>query len=256
MRNTIKPLLAKYGVDRKLSKDIVQSGAYGTKSIPIDIERTKSLKHTNINVDTDGVLVKTNKTTTLDEIKDMVTNKSAWVSKKLELFKSIAVNKDIKTGSRLYYMGKSYYVNLIQVKNVSSIKIDFTHSKFHIVTPVKYSDAELHNAIEDFYKQKAIEKIIPLTKKWAKTMGVSPEYISFRYSKKRWASCSSTHRISYNYHLVKLSSSLIEYVVIHELAHITHQSHSKEFWRLVHHHLPDYKTKEEKIRVFEKLVQV
>jgi len=183
----------------------------------------------------------------------MVQSKSAWISKKLDIFKSIAINKDISTGSRLYYMGKSYYVQMATDEDATCITIDFTHSKFHITAPPKYSDAELNSAIESFYKQKAIDKIIPLTKKWAKVMGVEPEHISFRYSKKRWGSCSSTNRISFNYHLAKLSSSLIEYVVIHELAHIIHQNHSKEFWKLVQNHLTDYKVKEEKIRIFEKL---
>ncbi|WP_457747266.1 M48 family metallopeptidase, partial [Sulfurimonas sp.] len=143
---------------------------------------------------------------------------------------------------------------MIEDEAAQNITINFTHSKFHITTPQKYRDVELHNAIEHFYKEKAIEKIIPLTKKWAKNMGVEPEHISFRYSKNRWGSCSSTNRISFNYHLVKLSSSLIEYVVVHELAHISYQNHSKDFWKLVHKYLPDYKIKEEKIRVFEKLI--
>jgi len=103
----------------------------------------------------------------------MVRNKSAWISKKLELFKSIAVNKNISTGSRLYYMGKSYYVQMVEDEDVDNIMINFTHSKFQISTSLKYSDIELHNAIENFYKQKAIDKIIPLTKKWAKKMEVS-----------------------------------------------------------------------------------
>jgi len=227
---------------------------YGTKSIVFDIERKAKLKNTYINVDTDGVLVKTNDTTTIEQIHEMVRNKSAWISKKLDIFKAIAINKDISTGSRLYYMGKSYYVEMIQDNTAETITINFTHSKFHITTPVKYPDTELNNAIENFYKHKAIEKIIPLTNKWAKNMGVVPEHISFRYSKNRWGSCSSTNRISFNYHLVKLSSSLIEYVVIHELSHITFENHSKEFWKLVHKYLPDYKVKEEKIRVFEKLI--
>ncbi len=227
---------------------------YGTKNIVFHIERKASLKNTYINVDTDGVLVKTNDTTTIEQINEMVRNKSAWISKKLELFKAIAVNRDIVTGSRLYYMGKSYYVEMFQDESVDKITINFTHSKFHITTPPKYKLSGLNEAIESFYKQKAIEKITPITKKWAKNMSVTPEHISFRYSKKRWGSCSSTNRISFNYHLVKLSSSLIEYVVIHELAHITFENHSKEFWKLVYKHLPDYKVKEEKIRVFEKLL--
>jgi len=119
---------------------------------------------------------------------------------------------------------------------------------------INYIGVELHNTIENFYKQKAIEKITPLTKKWAKNMGVEPEHISFRYSKNRWGSCSGANRISFNYHLIKLSSSLIEYVVIHELAHITYQNHSKDFWKLVYKHLSDYKVREDKIRIFEKLI--
>ncbi len=232
----------------------MHSMEYGTKNIVFEIERKSKLKNTYINVDTDGVLVKTNDSTTLKDINKMVKNKQKWISKKLELFKRVAVNKDITTGSRLYYMGKSYYVNMIKDETAETITINFTHSKFHITIPLKYSDIELHNTIESFYKQKAIDKIIPLTKKWSKIMSVAPEHISFRYSKNRWGSCSSTNRISFNYHLIKLSSSLIEYVVIHELAHILHQNHSKDFWKLVHKHLKDYKVKEEKIRVFEKLI--
>ena len=226
---------------------------YGTTTIEFEIQRKHSLKNTYINVDTDGVLVKTNDTT-MEDINKMVQDKSAWISKKLAIFKSIAINKDISTGSRLYYMGKSYYVNMIKDETVETITINFTHSKFHITTPPKFTDIELNYAIESFYKQKAQEKIIPLTKKWAKIMKVKPEHISFRYSKNRWGSCSSTNRISYNYHLVKLSSSLIEYVVIHELAHITYQNHSKDFWKLIYNHILDYKVKEEKIRVFEKMI--
>lgn len=227
---------------------------YGTKTIDFEIERNNKLKNTYIHVDTDGVLVKTPDKTTIEQIHTMVKDKSAWISKKLELFRSIAINTNITTGSRLYYMGKSYYVEMITNKDTDTISIEFTHSKFQITTPLKYSDAQLHNSIENFYKEKAQEKIIPLTQKWAKIIGVEPEHISFRYSKNRWGSCSGANHLSFNYHLVKLSSSLIEYVVIHELTHITFKNHSKEFWRLVYKHLADYKVKEEKIRMFEKLI--
>ena len=232
----------------------MHSVGYGTRTIEFEVERKATLKNTYISVDVDGVLIKTNDSTSIEDINKMISKKSSWISKKLDIFKRVAVNKHIVTGSRLYYMGKSYYVEIVADDEVESINIDFTHSKFCITTPLKYSDSQLHDAIENFYKQKAIEKIIPLTKKWAKIMGVTPEHISFRYSKNRWGSCSSTNRISFNYHLVKLSSSLIEYVVIHELAHIIYQNHSKDFWKLVHNHLSDYKIKEDKIRVFEKLI--
>ena len=227
---------------------------YGTKKIAFEIERKSSLKNTYVQVDVDGVLVKTNEATTLDEVRTMVRKKSAWINKKLNLFKIIAINKDICTGSRLYYMGKSYYVYIAKSEVAKKITVNFTHSQFHITTPVAYKTNDLSLAIETFYKQKAVEKITPLTQKHAKTMGTTPAHISYRYSKNRWGSCSSTHRISFNYHLIKLPFSLIEYVVVHELAHITYPNHSKDFWKMVHKYSDDYKTKEERIRVFERLI--
>jgi hypothetical protein len=229
----------------------LHSVEYGTKNIIFKIERKASFKNTYINIDSNGVVVKTNSRTTIEDINKMVLNKSAWITKKLELFKRVAIKRDINTGSRLYYMGRSYYVNMVKAETIT---INFTHSKFLITTPLKYNNIELNSAIEYFYKQKAIEKILPLTNKWAKAMVVEPEHISFRYSKNRWGSCSSRNRISFNYHLIKLPSSLIEYVVIHELAHITFKNHSKDFWNLIYQYLPDYKKREEKLRIFEKLI--
>ena len=79
---------------------------YGTKNIEFTVMRKTNLKNTYISVDNDGVLIKTNENTSIEDINKMVVNKRQWISKKLELFTSIAINKDISTGSRLYYMGK------------------------------------------------------------------------------------------------------------------------------------------------------
>ncbi len=68
----------------------------------------------------------------------------------------------------------------------------------------------------------------------------------------KWGSCSDRNRLSFNPEIMKLSSSLIEYAVVHELSHIAHKNHSKEFWNLVQKYMSDYSKKEEQLRVFEK----
>jgi predicted metal-dependent hydrolase len=199
------------------------------------------------------VLVKTNALIPEEEIETFVIKKSAWILKHLQSYKQKAIETEMRTGSRLYYLGKSYYTELITDER-RTIEVSFTHSRFIITAPKRVSQAALYQAVDNFYKEKAAIKIPPLVKKWSERMMVTPEHISFRKANKRWGSCSPTNRLSFNYHLIKLPTSLIEYVVVHELAHICCKNHSPEFWSLVGNFMPDYREKEEKIKGFEKLL--
>ena len=230
------------------------SVAYGTGSIAFEVVRKSRMKNTYIQVTCEGVLVKTNKSTSMREIEGFVTKKSAWITKHLEKMKAKKVEKEIVTGSRLYYLGKSYYVEIKENSSLKYAKLKFTHAKFLIEAPKEVSQEELAWVIDNFYKQKAIEKITPLVEKWSKEMELTPSYVGFRKAKTRWGSCSGRDRISFNYYLMKMSISCIEYVVVHELAHIEHKNHSASFWGLVQTYLEDYKLQEEKIKAFEKLI--
>lgn len=227
---------------------------YGTRTIEFEVLRKSRMKNTYIQVTADGVLVKTNKTTSMREIEGFVTKKSAWIVKHLETMKAKKVEKEIVTGSRLYYLGKSYYVQIKQNSSLKYATLKFTHAKFLIETPKELSQEELAWLIDNFYKQKAIEKITPLVEKWSKEMDLMPSYVGFRKAKTRWGSCSGRDRISFNYYLMKMSISCIEYVVVHELAHIEHKNHSANFWALVQAYLEDYQLQEEKIKAFERLI--
>jgi len=225
---------------------------YGSTSIEYSIERKRSLKNTYINVDKNGVVVKTNETTTEEELEHYVIKKASWITKHLIGYR-IQSDIEIVTGARLYYLGKSYYVEVIE-SEIDKVIVEFIHSKFKIYIPIKCSQTAMHKAIDIFYKERAIKKIMPLVRKWSRLIEVTPEHISFRKSEKRWGSCSPTNRISFNYELMKINSALIEYVVVHELSHIKYKNHSKEFWKMVKNYLADYKVKEDKIRVFEKIL--
>ena len=243
------------------------SVAYGTRTIEFEVLRKPRMKNTYIQVTADGVLVKTNKRTSMKEIDEFVVKKSAWIVKHLEKLKAKKIEKKIVTGSRIYYMGKSYYLEIQMesealasntkarlkpsVPSCSGLK--FTHSKFVIKAQKGVTQEELAWIIDRFYKQKAIEKISPLVEKWSKEMSLTPNYVGYRKAKTRWGSCSFRDRISFNYHLMRLPMHLVEYVVVHELAHIKHKNHSRDFWSFVEKYLPDYKLRESKIKVFEKL---
>lgn len=228
--------------------------AYGTRSIEFEIERKARMKNTYIQVTADGVLVKTNKSTSMAEIDGFVEKKSAWIVKHLENLKAKKIEKKIVTGSRIYYLGKSYYIQIQENPKLKNAQLKFTHSKFMIEAQKGVSQEELAGVIDMFYKLQAIKKVTPLVAQWSKQMSLTPSHLGYRKAKTRWGSCSSRNRLSFNYYLLKLPMSCIEYVVVHELAHIAHKNHSKDFWKLVKQHLDDYKVKEQKIRAFEKMI--
>jgi len=230
------------------------SVAYGTRRIEFEVLRKARMKNTYIQVTDTGVLIKTNRTTSMREINGFVTKKSAWIVKHLDNLKAKKVEKELVTGSRLYYLGKSYYVQIVEDETVKNAVLTFSHSRFLIKAQKGVSQEELAWVVDMFYKQKAIEKITPLVEKWSKEMGLTPAYVGYRKAKTRWGSCSGRDRISFNYYLMKMPISCIEYVVVHELAHIRHKNHSADFWGLVGEYLVDYKVREEKIKGFEKVV--
>ena len=81
-------------------------------------------------------------------------------------------------------------------------------------------------------------------------MSLYPSNLKFRNNKGRWGSCSYKNSISLNINLMKFPLSVIEYVIIHELAHIKHKNHSKFFWDLVEVFCPKYKDEEVLLKSF------
>jgi predicted metal-dependent hydrolase len=98
-------------------------------------------------------------------------------------------------------------------------------------------------------KQSAAAIILPLIKKWSAIMMLSPSAVGFRHNRSRWGSCSSRDRLNFNTHLASMPPAFIEYVVVHELAHIAHKNHSKAFWAEVQKYLPDYKIRQDLAKV-------
>ncbi len=85
-------------------------------------------------------------------------------------------------------------------------------------------------------------KVIPLlVDKYADILGVSYEKISIRCQKTLWGSCTSKGNLSFNCLLIMCPIPVMEYVVVHELAHRKEMNHSKQFWEIVESVIPDYK---------------
>ena len=72
-------------------------------------------------------------------------------------------------------------------------------------------------------------------------MDINFNSITLREQKTRWGSCSSKGNLNFNWRLVHYRPEIIDYVIIHELAHRTHMNHSAKFWQLVEKYDPEYR---------------
>lgn len=110
---------------------------------------------------------------------------------------------------------------------------------------IEVSDIQRQNGI-----QRACQILPERTAYFAERMGVTYGRITIREQKTRWGSCSSKGNLNFNWKLVLLPEKLLDYVVVHELAHRREMNHSSRFWSVVEQELPDYRERRAKLKTF------
>ena len=92
-------------------------------------------------------------------------------------------------------------------------------------------------------KENAKRILTTVTERKAAEMGVSYKSITVTSAKTRWGSCAGNNAIRFSFRLLYCPREIIEYVVVHELAHTLQHNHSKQFWQVVETYIPDWKTR-------------
>ena len=106
----------------------------------------------------------------------------------------------------------------------------------------KKKNAKVYSDDEIKLLRKKAKEIIPLkVKYYAGIMQVNPASVKINSAKKRYGSCSGTNNLNFSLYLMDKDERFIDYVVVHELAHIKHHNHSKDFYNFIEQFMPDYK---------------
>jgi len=199
-----------------------------------------SLKHTYLTFNEQGELLIKSPGLSPAEIEKLILQKSGWIRKSQNrLLAKKGQKVDFNNKTTLYYLGKGYPLKM-QKSEQKRAALHFDGQAF--ILHYHHFDPELfHRKINHFYKTAAQHYIPPLVYKWAEQMTLFPKEIRFRKTKRQWGSCSSANILSFNTMLMKLPKEAVEYVIIHELAHIRHKHHQKAFWKLVEDTMPSYK---------------
>ena len=172
------------------------------------------------------------------EIDSVVKKKKFWLYKTINKTKEKVSNrlkKEYISGELFWYLGKRYRLD---VCNCEHEGLKFQYSKFIL----NYKDRDkAEQYFKEFYKSKAKEKLTTQVAKYAKQMGVQHNEVKFLEMQKRWGSCTSAGNIILNTHLIKAPMYVIDYVIVHELAHLIEFNHSSKFWNIIKTQIGNYK---------------
>lgn len=127
-------------------------------------------------------------------------------------------------------------------------KVDQVKKRADARTKIKVPSMD---ALSDAEIQKIKDKIADRVKYYCAVMQVTVGRITIRNQKTRWGSCSSAGNVNFNYQLYYLPDELLDYVVVHELAHRRHMNHSKEFWSEVAQYCPDYRARRKQLKEYQ-----
>jgi len=181
------------------------------------------------------------------EIDKLVKAKANWIQTKLALTDERAKNKKsfvLNFGSEVLYRGKLYK---IVPKDGNKIGIDDDI----IYMPPDFSMDEILHACIKLYRHLAKSYLLSRVPEIAEHMNVTPSDIKVNSAKTRWGSCSSKKSLNFSWRLILADDGVIDYVIVHELAHIFQMNHSRKFWAIVEKVLPDYKKRQARLRTLQ-----
>ena len=187
-------------------------------------------------------------------IVELIKQKSRWIQSKITIFQEIYHNhppKEYINGDSFTYLGKNYRLKINQNTACESVKLK--NGKFHVFCPPSLSEeiqkAYIKNQLKEWYWKHAEIRLKDKTTRLAKSIDLHPASIGIKDYKSRWGCCHPNRRIYYNWRLIMAPQSIIDYVVIHELCHLLHPNHSKQFWHLVGSILPDFVERRDWLKV-------
>ena len=219
---------------------------YKNNEIDLKIIKTGRRKTSEIVIKFDEVLVRAPFSKSRKDIESMVKDKAEWIIKKIKENsgkKPEIMPPEYRDNTTLPYLGKNCILKV--VKDEKSDFLEFSKDVF--TAHVK------KNSVKTIYEKwlfVAAPAIFNLfIEKYSILLNVRPKKIMIKKLKSRWGSATFKGTINLNVNLVKAPTSVIEYVVLHEMGHLVEKNHSPKFWKLIKDHMFDYSEKKDWLKI-------
>lgn len=183
-----------------------------------------------------------------DAIKEFIRKKAKWIADKQKQVMDYAIKQSsfiLEDGENVLHFGKSYAVLR---RDTAEVAID---GNFLVVPENMTLDS-----FAAWMKEQGNSAVRERVDYYANLMGVKYASVKMSEAKRRWGSCGAGNTLNFSWRLVMCPQSVIDYIVIHELSHITYKDHSSKFWTRVATVMPSYREAQDWLRLNRKLMEI
>ena len=174
--------------------------------------------------------------TSFDFIEKVVFKKRFWIKEKQEIVRDRhkkVIPKEFISGEGFLYLG-----NMYKLEFIDDLDMPIVFNNGFKIARKNYDIAK--EILIAWYKAQAYQKISERVNWHSSSSGLRYNKIRISDAQKRWGSCSAKGNLNFSWRLIMAPLRVIDYVVVHELAHLEEKNHSKRFWNKIKIMLPDY----------------
>ncbi|WP_333839468.1 M48 family metallopeptidase [Pelomicrobium sp.] len=219
------------------------------RPVPYRLRRRRRMRHLVMRVDGEGLRVSAPYGVSSAWIEATLQEKARWILKRLEtLAARVMWRPDWRAGARLPYLGISL---ILAVEAQARLwPVERVADRLLVSDPRCHDPAVMETLVMDWYREEALRHLANRVSALAPALGLAPPPFALSSSRSEWGSCSSRGRLLFNWRLIQLPPSLVDYVVVHELAHLIELNHSPAFWRLVEQVYPGWRDARRALRQY------
>ena len=209
-------------------------------TLPYRIRRSDRALHARILVDADGVQVVVPRRFPLRNVEPFVQEKRPWIERTLRRMReseSEVPRPQIQQGGGIPYLGERLVLDMSAEAGRTRPFVCRRGEELRVVLP---ADADPRNALEAWYRRQARSEVAVRLDAAVARAGRSYTTLQIRGQRTRWASCSASGAMSFNWRLLLAPAPVLDYVVWHEVCHLREMNHSPRYWALVARHCPGY----------------
>lgn len=225
--------------------------SWGNTQLPYTIRRsTRRRKTVTVSVDSRGdVLLAAPTNFPTADLDAMVRRKAVWIEKQIRRARSQhppTGQREFVSGESVLYLGRHYRLR-VGPHSHGSAKLRGRWLEVPAGADESHPD-QVRATLIAWFRLRAEARFPERVDAWRAKVGVPMPSVLVANQRRRWGSCDSRGTIRLNWRIVQAPMRLVDYVVVHELVHLRHHGHGRDYWQAVGRAMPDYERRHKELR--------